>query len=76
VDAYRTGERISFRDTAARSSGLWERSGVRIAPDVDASAPISMRVQEAYVADAFHYVVNVSNLRVTVLDDRTLVVSK
>ena len=36
--------------------------------------PISMRMQDAYVADALHYVVNTANL-ISVLNDRTIAVA-
>ena len=37
--------------------------------------PISMRMQDAYVADALHYVVNAANLTISVLNDRTMAVA-
>ena len=47
---------------------------VQIAPDVG-NASISMRMQDAYVADALHFVVNAANLTISVLDDRTIAVA-
>ena len=56
---------------------LGELAGITVqfAPDVRPPTPVSMHFSDAYVAAAFTYVLNVSNLRVEAINEQSVLVT-